>query len=69
MPGALAGAAGLAARRSRYSTIQAAILRALTVVSTPHHRATGFDQAKDLARACEFKLIGHSTCNAADIIT
>jgi hypothetical protein len=82
MPGA--GAALGGCWRVRYSENQTAMLTPLTSVNKPHHRATGFDHARDmargglarrdlarrdLARAGKFKLIGHSTCNVADILT
>ena len=65
---ALAGSAVVGACRYRYSKNQTAMLTPLTSVNIPHHRATGFDQAKDLERAGKFKLIDHSTCNGADIL-
>jgi hypothetical protein len=41
-----------------YSRNQTAIFAALTIVNSPHHHATGFDQASEFARPRRSKLIG-----------
>jgi hypothetical protein len=63
----------------RYNTNQTAILTPLTSVNTPHHQATGFDQARELDGELEgeldrepgcarhSKLIDRSACNRTDI--
>jgi hypothetical protein len=41
----------------------------LTAVSRPHHRATGFDQAREFDRAGHSTLMDRSTFNRTDIST
>jgi len=58
MPGVLPRPPDGCSASWRYSKNQAAMFAPLTRVNTPHHQATGFDQARELDRARHSKLIG-----------